>query len=155
MTIEKNVSPEQRLRALREGIDRKGFVRILEAHSGLSGIIAENAQVQKNGQLIEYDGIWESSPSSTMLNSHKVSIPLGSSAITSASISPWLRRFLLAIHNYSYLVRRGDPTPKGSYPQKNPSSSLLRLAFYFISSVIRLSTRYYPVFVQMAIGGRI
>ena len=61
MTIEKSVRPEQRLRALREGIDRKGFVRILEAHSGLSGIVAENAQVLKNGQLTEYDGIWESS----------------------------------------------------------------------------------------------
>lgn len=61
MTIEKSVSPEQRLRALREAIDRKGFVRILEAHSGLSGIVAENARVQKNGQVIEYDGLWESS----------------------------------------------------------------------------------------------
>lgn len=61
MTVERAMVPGERLRALREKIDRTGFVRIMEAHSGLSGIIAENAQVQKNGQVIEYDGIWESS----------------------------------------------------------------------------------------------
>ena len=61
MITEKKITPGQRLRALRECIDRKGFARILEAHSGLSGLVAENAQVQKNGRVIEYDGMWESS----------------------------------------------------------------------------------------------
>ena len=61
MIIEKPVTPSERVRALRECIDRKGFARILEAHNGLSGIIAENVRVQKNGMTLEYDGIWESS----------------------------------------------------------------------------------------------
>ena len=61
MIVEKRVTPSERVRALRECIDRKGFARILEAHNGLSGIIAENARVQKNGQALEYDGLWESS----------------------------------------------------------------------------------------------
>lgn len=61
MIIEKPVTPSQRVKALRECIDRKGFARILEAHNGLSGIIAETVRVEKNGQLLEYDGIWESS----------------------------------------------------------------------------------------------
>ena len=61
MIIEKPVTPSERVRALRECIDRKGFARILEAHNGLSGIIAENVRVQKNGTTLEYDGIWESS----------------------------------------------------------------------------------------------
>lgn len=61
MISEKRVTPGERLRALKESIDRKGFVRILEAHSGLSGIIADQAQIRHNGQVLEYDGLWESS----------------------------------------------------------------------------------------------
>ena len=61
MILENKRSPFERLKSLRECIDRKGFARILEAHSGLSGIIAENARVEKNGQVLEYDGLWESS----------------------------------------------------------------------------------------------
>ncbi len=61
MTVEKRITPGQRLSALRVSIASKGFARILEAHSGLSGIVAENARVRKNGRVIEYDGMWESS----------------------------------------------------------------------------------------------
>ncbi len=61
MIVEKRVTPTERVSALRECIDRNGFARILEAHNGLSGIIAEKARVQVNGHSIEYDGIWESS----------------------------------------------------------------------------------------------
>ena len=61
MISEKRVTPGERLRALKECIDRKGFVRILEAHSGLSGIVADQAQIRHNGQVLEYDGLWESS----------------------------------------------------------------------------------------------
>ena len=61
MIVDKRVTPSERVRSLRECINRKGFARILESHNGLSGIIAENARVQKNGQTLEYDGLWESS----------------------------------------------------------------------------------------------
>jgi phosphoenolpyruvate phosphomutase len=61
MSLEGIVRPSERLQALRRCLDKKGFARILEAHSGLSGIIAERASVQKDGEVIEYDGIWESS----------------------------------------------------------------------------------------------
>lgn len=61
MSIENRITPLDRLSSLRKCIARKGFVRILEAHSGLSGLVVENAQVQMNGQVIEFDGIWESS----------------------------------------------------------------------------------------------
>ena len=33
----------------------------MEAHSGLSGLAVENARVQMNARVVEYDGIWESS----------------------------------------------------------------------------------------------
>ncbi len=61
MILENQRSPFSRLKALAESIDRKGYARILEVHNGLSGIIAENVQVQKNGRILEYDGLWESS----------------------------------------------------------------------------------------------
>ncbi len=61
MTLESRIMPWDRLRALRQCIDDKGFARILEAHSGLSGIIAESAQVEKNGECLIFDGLWESS----------------------------------------------------------------------------------------------
>jgi phosphoenolpyruvate phosphomutase len=53
--------PGERLQALRERLNDKGFARIIEAHSGLSGIIAERAQVEKNGACLEFHGLWESS----------------------------------------------------------------------------------------------
>ena len=61
MSLERSIRPLERLRTLRECLERKGFARILEAHSGLSALIAETARVQKDGEVIEYDGIWESS----------------------------------------------------------------------------------------------
>lgn len=58
---ERTYLPSERLRALRQCIREKGFARILEAHSGLSGIVAENVRAERDGQVIEFDGIWESS----------------------------------------------------------------------------------------------
>ena len=61
MTMKSSITPSARISVLRAAIDLKGFVRVLEAHSGLSGIIAEAAQVHRDGQVVEYDGLWESS----------------------------------------------------------------------------------------------
>lgn len=61
MIVEKRVAPWQRLSALKKCIEDRGFARILECHSGLSGIIAESARVEVGGLLAEFDGLWESS----------------------------------------------------------------------------------------------
>ena len=61
MIVEKRVAPWERLSALKRCIERQGFARILESHSGLSGIIAEAARVEIGGRIVEYDGLWESS----------------------------------------------------------------------------------------------
>ena len=61
MSVMKSITPGNRLQALKECIARQGFARIMETHSGLSGIIAENVRVEKAGRIIEYDGLWESS----------------------------------------------------------------------------------------------
>jgi len=55
------ITPGKRMKTLRRLIDAKPIVRILEAHNGLTGLIVEKTSIEKNGQKIEFDGIWESS----------------------------------------------------------------------------------------------
>ncbi|MGZ2369840.1 phosphoenolpyruvate mutase [Ancylomarina sp. YFZ004] len=54
-------TPEIRMKRLRRLIQAKPIVRILESHSGLTGLIAENAKVSVNGLNQEFDGMWSSS----------------------------------------------------------------------------------------------
>ena len=56
------VNPTDRLSALKRTLDAQGFVRALEAHSGLSGIVAERSQInESDGSIREFNAIWESS----------------------------------------------------------------------------------------------
>jgi phosphoenolpyruvate mutase len=61
MVFLSKTDPWERLRALKAEVERKGYVRIIEAHSGLSGLVGETAQAQRWGQTFEFDGLWESS----------------------------------------------------------------------------------------------
>jgi len=54
-------TPDIRLKRLRRLIASKPIVRILESHSGLTGLICENIQIDINGKLEEFDGMWSSS----------------------------------------------------------------------------------------------
>jgi phosphoenolpyruvate phosphomutase / 2-hydroxyethylphosphonate cytidylyltransferase len=54
-------TPEIRLKRLRRLIFAKPIVRILESHSGLTGLIVENVKVNINGLDKEFDGMWSSS----------------------------------------------------------------------------------------------
>ncbi|GHV67108.1 phosphoenolpyruvate mutase [Spirochaetia bacterium] len=54
-------TPDVRLKTLRRLIDTKKPVRIMEAHSGLSGLIIENLAVEKDDGFHSFDGIWSSS----------------------------------------------------------------------------------------------
>lgn len=54
-------TPEIRMKRLRRLIQAKPIVRILESHSGLTGLIAENAKVKINGIDQEFHGMWSSS----------------------------------------------------------------------------------------------
>ncbi len=58
---EVGTTPEIRLKRLRRLIDSKDIVRIIESHNGLSGLIVENAKVEVDGQVREFDGMWASS----------------------------------------------------------------------------------------------
>ena len=54
-------TPNIRLKRLRRLLNAKSIVRILESHSGLTGLIAEHTSYMKKGTKIEFDGMWSSS----------------------------------------------------------------------------------------------
>lgn len=54
-------TPGIRLKRLRRLLAAKDSVRIIEAHNGLTGLIAENIQLKVDGVLKEFDGMWLSS----------------------------------------------------------------------------------------------
>jgi phosphoenolpyruvate phosphomutase len=54
-------TPDIRLKRLRRLIAAKSIVRVLEAHSGLSGLIIENVEVKKNDKCLSFDAMWSSS----------------------------------------------------------------------------------------------
>ncbi len=54
-------TPDIRLKTLRRLIAAKPIVRIMEIHSGLSGLIVEKTEVMKEDGLHQFDGMWSSS----------------------------------------------------------------------------------------------
>jgi phosphoenolpyruvate phosphomutase len=58
---EVGTTPDIRLGMLRRLIENKKIVRIMEAHSGLSGLIIENYEIIKEDGLHYFDGMWSSS----------------------------------------------------------------------------------------------
>ena len=54
--------PDIRRGRLRDLLAMKPTVSILEAHSGITGLIAENTVVVKEGKAFQFDGMWVSSP---------------------------------------------------------------------------------------------
>jgi phosphoenolpyruvate mutase len=58
---EVGTTAELRMKKLRRLINVKDIVRGIEAHNGLSGLIAEHAQVEQDGAVREFDFMWSSS----------------------------------------------------------------------------------------------
>ena len=58
---EVGTTPDIRRRRLRRLLNAKPVVRVMEAHSGLSGLIVENAFVMKDNKRREFDAMWLSS----------------------------------------------------------------------------------------------
>lgn len=54
-------TPEIRQKMLRRLIAAKPIVRIMESHSGLTGLIIEKTKVKINNETEEFDGMWASS----------------------------------------------------------------------------------------------
>lgn len=55
------ISPEHRKGTLKRLLAAKPLVRIIEAHSPISALIAENTSVEVDGKLRTFDGFWSSS----------------------------------------------------------------------------------------------
>ena len=58
---EVGTTPQIRLGMLKRMLQAKPLLRIVEAHSGLTGLIAETVSVESDNQVREFDGIWMSS----------------------------------------------------------------------------------------------
>lgn len=54
-------TPNIRLRTLGRLITSKPFVRVLEVHNGLTGLIVENLKIEQDGAVREFDCMWSSS----------------------------------------------------------------------------------------------
>lgn len=59
--IEKLAMPEYRRKRLRQLIQMCPIVKTIEAHSGLTGLIAEKTVVEHDGKLDQFDAMWVSS----------------------------------------------------------------------------------------------
>ena len=74
MTLLNNTLPEERRGKLKALLDKGHTVRVLEAHNGLSGIIANNIQVNGESEgksfIREFDAIWESSLTDSASKGH-------------------------------------------------------------------------------------
>ena len=57
-TINNGITSVQRLNSLRELMNYKTIIRIMEANSGLSGLIIENLKVEKEDSIQRFDGIF-------------------------------------------------------------------------------------------------
>ena len=74
MTLLNNILPEQRRGKLKTLIEKGQTIRVLEAHNGLSGIIANNIQVKGDVEgkslVREFDALWESSLTDSASKGH-------------------------------------------------------------------------------------
>lgn len=59
--VEIGTTPDIRRASLKRLLSAKKIVRIIEAHSPLSALIAENAKEEKEGKTVQFDGFWSSS----------------------------------------------------------------------------------------------
>jgi phosphoenolpyruvate phosphomutase / 2-hydroxyethylphosphonate cytidylyltransferase len=56
-----HLTPTSRVSILKRLLDNKSIVRVLESHSPLSGLIAENIKFEKGKKIEQFDAMWSSS----------------------------------------------------------------------------------------------
>lgn len=64
---EVGTTPDIRRARLRRLLNAKPLVRLMDSHSGLSGLIVEQTAVKKNNRTYEFDGMWLGSYTDSML----------------------------------------------------------------------------------------
>ena len=65
--LELGNTPENRKVKLKRLINAKPLVRIIESHSPLTGLVIENLNFVSKGQFLEFDGMWSSSLTDSLL----------------------------------------------------------------------------------------
>jgi phosphoenolpyruvate mutase len=55
------ITPQMRLGMLKRLLEAKPLIRVIEAHSGLTGLIAETVAIESDDRVREFDAIWLSS----------------------------------------------------------------------------------------------
>ena len=71
MTLKNKSLNESRTKLLKEILDKKGFVRVIEAHNGLSAIIGNDVYINlDNGEKLEFDALWISSLTDSAAKGH-------------------------------------------------------------------------------------
>ena len=55
------LTPISRISILRRMLDSKNLIRVLESHSPLSGLIAENSKIESGKTIQQFDAMWSSS----------------------------------------------------------------------------------------------
>lgn len=60
-TKEISITPESRRQKLSRLLNSKDYLRVIECHNGLSGIVAEDTYILKGGMKTEFDALWGSS----------------------------------------------------------------------------------------------
>lgn len=58
------------MRRLRELMDTRPVVRVMEAHNGLSGLLVETCAIERNGRREEFDAMWLSSLTDSTAKAH-------------------------------------------------------------------------------------
>lgn len=61
LKLKSRILPDQRRKILKNLLQNKKLVRIIEAHNGLSAIIANNIKEINQDEILEFDGFWGSS----------------------------------------------------------------------------------------------
>jgi len=61
LKLTSRILPNERRRMLKDLLQNKKLIRIIEAHNGLSAIIANNIKEINQDEIIEFDGFWASS----------------------------------------------------------------------------------------------
>lgn len=62
MTLKNTIPNEKRCSLLKQALEKRGFVRVIEAHNGLSAIIGNNTSITlKDNSTLEFDALWISS----------------------------------------------------------------------------------------------
>jgi phosphoenolpyruvate phosphomutase len=59
--VKRNLTPDLRRATLRRQLDAKPLLRVIEAHSPMGAIIAEQAREFRGGEEVRFDALWSSS----------------------------------------------------------------------------------------------